>query len=198
MNKKFIKLIFTIFTIFTLVGCSNSSQENNSQVETEQSEDNQEAESTEANAETINYEEHARFINEAFNTLLNYDNSNYDERTNNLSNYFVNELAQNLTSNEHINTDMMIESSTSNEGIYRSLQGNTSYIYKTDVVFTVEDNAPTLLNNVYIFNLLEKNGEYLIGELEIITQPQEQEIPLQVEEEDQVQTPTLEEQEENE
>lgn len=195
MNKKFIKLIFTIFI---LVGCSNSNQEDNSQGETEQVEDNQEEKITQTNAETINYEEHTRFINEAFNTLLNYDNSTYDERTSNLESYFVNDLAQDLTSNEHIDTDITIQSATSNEGIYRSLQGNSSYIYKADVAFTVEDNAPTLLNNIYVFSLLEKNGKFLIDELEIITQPQEQEIPLQVEEEDQVQTPTVEEQEENE
>ena len=106
------------------------------------------------------------FITEAFATLLDYNNETYDDRSNDLQNYFTVEAIQQAVGYEHIDTEVSFESTNSNNQIFKSLGNETNeYILITDVVFEVEDVVTTNITNIYEFELMENEGQYRIDNL---------------------------------
>lgn len=143
-----------------LIGCSNEADEpvNDEKV----------SETEEAYGDNNNLElkEKSAFITEAFATLLDYNNETYDDRSNDLQNYFTTEAIQQAVGYEHIDTEVSFESTNSNNQIFKSVGTETNeYILITDVVFEVEDVVTTNITNIYEFELVENEGQYRIDNL---------------------------------
>jgi len=161
-------LLSSILSI-TLAGCGNNERTN-----TEANEQNSEQQ---VNNETSSNEGsniaivEAQFITEAFDTLLNYDNSTIQERNNAINDYFTTETIENLTGYEHQHSDTSFESTVSNGNVYQNVETETNeFIYKADVGFSVKDNTATTVTNIYQFELVENNNEYRIDNVTVTTQ----------------------------
>src|SRR5699024_4181712 len=110
--------------------------------------------------------EKSTFITEAFAKLLDYNNETYDDRSNDLQDYFTAEAIHRAVGYEHIDTEVRFESTNSNNQIFKSLGNETNeYILITDVVFEVEDDDTTSITSNYELELVENEGQYRIDNL---------------------------------
>lgn len=168
--KKSLLTILTATTL-TIVGCSNNqNQEEKPQTEetTKNSEQTDTAQAQESSQDT---ERQTQFIQEAFDTLLNYDNETYEQRNEQVNDYFTVEALEAMIGYEHIDPQVTFNSSTTNEKVYQSLQSDNGFIYITDISFQVEDNPTNPIKNIYEFELIENNNEYRIDNVQVYAQP---------------------------
>src|SRR5699024_2155835 len=99
----------------------------------------------------LELKEKSTFITEAFATLLDYNNETYNDRSNDLQNYFTAEAIQQAVGYEHIDTEVSFESTNSNNQIFKSVGNETNeYILITEVVFEVVDVVTTHKNKILI------------------------------------------------
>ena len=163
--KKRIAILLSVLSIFTLTACSSETNEGNETTEIiESTNDNNVNEEPSHN---LKQEEQSEFINEAFHTLLDYDNATYDERTQKVTEYFTGDTLLTLTSTEHLDTEITFTSTSDNYELYQGV-GNQSnhFILVLNTSFQVEENPSTDLTNIYEFELLEDEGQYRISELQ--------------------------------
>jgi len=172
------KPLLTFLTISSLMlgACGNSQEESTTpNDESQQTEQNEEQIDVTAQAqENSEVEQQTQFIQEGFDTLLNYDTETYQERNEQVSNYFTVEALEAMVGNEHIDPEVNFQSSMSNEKVYQSLHDDNTFVLIADVGFQVEDNPTTTVKNVYEFSVVEESGEYLIDDVSITSQPQNQ------------------------
>ncbi|HLR73495.1 MAG TPA: hypothetical protein VK073_04695 [Pseudogracilibacillus sp.] len=143
-----------------LIGCSNEADEPVNDEEIPETEEVYEGNNN------LELKEKSTFITEAFAKLLDYNNETYDDRSNDLQDYFTAEAIQRAVGYEHIDTEVSFESTNSNNQIFKSLGNETNeYILITDVVFEVEDVVTTNITNIYEFELVENEGQYRIDNL---------------------------------
>lgn len=177
MNKRIVVLL-SILSLLTLTACNDETNGENGTTENEITETVNSTNDNNVNVEnahTLEQEEQSKFINEAFQRLLNYDNTTYNERSNALQDYFTAETIQQTVGYEHIDTDINFNSQSSNNQIYKALGNETNeYILITDVVFEVEDVVTTDIRNIYEFQLIENKGQYRIDNLR--STPKQQEL----------------------
>lgn len=159
-----------------LGACGNSQEESaTSSDESQQTEQTEEQAGNKAQAqETSDTEQQTQFIQKAFDTLLNYDTDTYQERSEQVNNYFTVEAVETMVGTEHIDPEVNFQSSMSNEKVYQSLHDDNTFVLIADVGFQVEDNPTTTVKNVYEFSVVEESGEYLIDDVSITSQPQNQ------------------------
>src|SRR5699024_7479446 len=121
----------------------------------------------------LELKEKSTFITEAFAKLLDYNNETYDDRSNDLQDYFTAEAIQRAVGYEHIDTEVSFESTNSNNQIFKSLGNETNeYILITAVVFNVVVVVTTNMTNRYEFELVENEGQYRIDNLRSTPQQQ--------------------------
>lgn len=158
--------IFLLLSVASLVGLYSENSELKEEITvltTDQGNENGDIQ------DISNLEDEARFIQTAFNNILNYTNENYNERLSEAENHFSAESYQLLQGVGNDETpDIAIQSATSNEQVYKSLQGDKQYIYAAEVSYQVGENEPVLIDYLYQFNLLERNGDYRIDNVEIL------------------------------
>jgi len=158
--------ILLLLSVVSLIGLYSENSELKEEIAvltTEQGNENEEIQ------DVTNLEEETRFIQTAFNNILNYTNETYNQRLSEAKNNFTAEsyqLLQGVGNDE--NLSLSIQSATSNEQVYKSLQGNNQFIYVAEVSYQVEENEPVVFDYFYQFNLLERNNEYRIDNVEII------------------------------
>jgi len=178
-------LFLSSLALVTFAGCSDEAEtDNETTVEddsTEQVETNNEntasAENNESN-DKLKQEEQTEFIHEAFRTLLDYDNTTYADRSQKATEYFTGDTLQVLTGTEHLDTEVAFTSTSDNYEVYQGVGNNENqFVLILDTEFQVEDNDPTQLTNIYMFELLEQDNEYQIGEMEITPKQQQTMIP---------------------
>lgn len=176
------KIISLLCVSFILVGCDTADEtaesvpENNqSEVQEEVAEDKKESEKV--NVQPVEAEEdtkkiQAQFIQEAFDTFLNYTNENYEEKMAQTQEYYTIETLNSMIGSTDLDTEMNFEQSSDNKEIYKSLQNDTQFIFKAEIAFQVEDNPSTIITNFYNFDLIEDNnsGEYKIDNVEVTVQ----------------------------
>jgi predicted DNA binding CopG/RHH family protein len=158
--------ILLLLSVVSLIGLYSENSELKEEITvltTEQGNENEEIQ------DVTNLEEETRFIQTAFNNILNYTNETYNQRLSEAKNHFSAEsyqLLQGVGNDENLR--LSIQSATSNEQVYKSLQGDNQFIYVAEVSYQVEENEPVVIDYFYQFNLLEKNNEYRIDNVEII------------------------------
>lgn len=159
-----------------LGACGNSQEEATTpNDESQQTEQNEEQIDVTAQAqESRNTEQQTQFIQEAFDTLLNYDTDTYQERNDRVSNYFTVEAIEAMVGTEHIDPEVNFQSFISNEKVYKSLHDDDTFVFIADVGFQVEDNPTTTVKNIYEFSVVEESGEYRIDNVTVTAQPQNQ------------------------
>lgn len=109
------------------------------------------------------------FIQAAFHTVLNYTNDNYTERLDEKQRYFTAEsyaLMQGVGNDQ--NPSVAIKSTTENERVYQSAEGDNQFIYAAEVHYQVVDNDPVIIEYLYQLDLLERNKDYRIDNIEVI------------------------------
>jgi len=172
------KPLLTFLTISSLMlgACGNSQEEattpNDESQQTEQNEG--QTDNTAQAQESRNTEQQTQFIQEAFDTLLNYDTDTYQERNERMSNYFTVEAIEAMVGTEHIDPEVNFQSSISNEKVYKNLHDDDTFVFIADVGFQVEDNPTTTVKNIYEFSVVEESGEYRIDNVTVTAQPQNQ------------------------
>jgi len=176
------KIIGLVCVSFLLVACDTTDETAESETENQQNEVQEEQivttpKDTEENVEQVEAEEdttkrQTQFIQEAFDTFLNYTNENYEEKMAQSEDYYTIETINSMIGSTHLDTEMTFEQTSANEETYKSLQNDTEFIYKAEVSFQVEDNPSTTLTNFYNFSLIEDNnsGEYMIDNIEVTVQ----------------------------
>lgn len=179
--KKHITILLGVLTLFTLTACNNEADEENNTVEQETTENINSSNDNNVNAEnshSIEQEEQAQFISEAFHTLLDYDNTTYDERTQKATEYFTKDTLLALTNTEHVDTAITFTSTSENYELYQGVGNQSNYfILVLDTSFQVEENPSTDLTNIYEFELVEHQGQYRIDKLQATPKQQKTMIP---------------------
>lgn len=158
--------ILLLLSVVSVVGLYSENTELKEEVSALTTQQDSESEEVQ---EMPNLEEKVQFIQTAFNNMLNYTNEAYNERLEEAKNYFTaesTELLQGVGADE--DPSIAIQSSTSNEQVYRSLQGDDQFIYVSEVSYQVEENDPVIIDYFYQFSLIERNNEYRIDHVEII------------------------------
>lgn len=122
-------------------------------------------------------EKKTQFIAEAFSTLLNYDNSTYDERNSKINQYFTQETLDGLIGYEHLDDTTQYVSTIEITDYYQNVGDNNRFVLTADTTFQVDDNQPTELTNIYEIQLIEKDGQYLIESVITTPKPQQTMIP---------------------
>jgi len=170
------KTLCTLLTASTLllVGCSSNQEQEEANQSEEQAEETENTDTAQAQEMNQAIERQVQFIQEGFDTLLNYNNDTYDQRNKDIGNYFTVEAVEAMTGYERIDPQVSFESSTTNEKIYQSLQSDHGFIYIADVSFQVEDNPTTPVRNIYEFEMIENNGDYRIDNVQVFAQPVQQ------------------------
>ena len=158
--------ILLLLSVVSVVGLYSENTELKEEVSALTTQQDSESEEVQ---EVPNLEEKVQFIQTAFNNMLNYTNETYNERLEEAENYFTvesTELLQGVGTDE--DPSIAIQSSTSNEQVYQSLQGDDQFIYVSEVSYQVEENDPVVIDYFYQFTLIERNNEYRIDNVEII------------------------------
>lgn len=174
--KKISILFFTIFIIFTLGACQNNTSENNTE-ETSSEISTHENNSSVKAEEEDETEKKTRFIEEAFTTLLNYDNETYNERNSKIGQYFTNETLEGLIGYEHLDDNTNYVSTIEIANYYQNVGDSNSFVIEADTSFQVDENEPTQLTNIYEITLTEKDGQYLIDSVETTPKQPQTMIP---------------------
>lgn len=158
-----ILLLLSVVSIIGLYSENSELKEEITALTTEQESEYQEVQ------DVSNLKDKAQFIQTAFNNMLNYTTETYNERLSKTENYFTVESHELLSGvGNNLEPSIGIQSSTSNEQVYQSLQGDNRFIYVAEISYQVEDNEPVVIEYLYQFNLLERNNEYRIDSVEII------------------------------
>ncbi len=166
-----------LITVFMLGACESASEnadttsEGNAEVTTQQDDS-----SSVKAKELEETEKKTKFIEEAFTTLLNYDNSTYDERNSKINNYFSVEALDGLIGYEHLHDDTNFVSTIEISNYYQNVGDTDSFVITADTTFKVDDNDSTSLTNIYEINLIEQDGNYLIDS--VITTPKQQQTMI--------------------
>lgn len=181
MKKRNISFLLVILTTLFLTACQNNDNESNKNNNNEKIENTEQKNTEDVGAksnEKNEQEEQSQFINEAFHTLLDYDNSTYSERSQEITKYFTGEALQALTGNEHLDIDVSFESKSDNYNLYQGVgKNNNNFILILESSFQLEDNQATELESIYEFELLEQNDKYKINDLESTPKQQQTKIP---------------------
>lgn len=171
MFKKIIISIFTIVTIFTLGACNND----------EPNIDDEEQTNADIKEEQVNDEKEqqdkAEFIKEALTVMHEYDETNYEERYDNVGNYFAKDVYEQAISEEYINPDKKFISTIEIYDIYQSTNNENKFVAIYNTFFAPEhdeipDDIGTDVDLISEIVIEEQDGSYLITEILNTPKPQ--------------------------
>lgn len=164
-----IVLLFSFISIFGLYQDNKSKEE---QIQTLESEVQEQSEyvgvQENVNHSTTEVVDKVQFVNEAFSSYLNYTSDTYQTRFNDMKDHFSGNTIEKLQGAGTGSTpSISIESNTTNPLTYASPNTENSFVYVTEIEYQVEDNEPSIFTNIYLVNLTEENGEYLITNVDV-------------------------------
>lgn len=171
------KISILFFTVLMLGACQSANNAKERSDETSSVETVQDDSSSVKAKEQEEREKKSRFIEEAFSTLLNYDNSTYDERNSKINNYFSTEALEGLIGYEHLDDSANYVSKIEISDYYQNVGDENSFVIVADTSFKVYENEPTQLTNIYEITLAEKDGKYLIDSVATTPKQQQTMIP---------------------
>lgn len=174
--KKTIALIslsvVLLLTIVSIIGLYQDNRSKDNEIETLKAEVQNQTEYVE-NQENVNHSttdvvDKVQFINQAFEGYLNYTSESYQTRFSDMRDHFSGETIEKLQGAGTGSTpEVSIESSTNEPLTYASPNTENSFVYVTEIHYQVEDNQPSVFNNIYLIELAEENGQYLITNVDV-------------------------------
>lgn len=171
LKRKLISL--SLIAIIGLSACGSDNASNSTSTNDTQQAEHETSEVSEVSASEIaDVEKKTDFITKGFETLLNYDNTNYEQRAENLKKYFTEETYTNMISNEHLDTSVEFVSTSENYQVYKHVGDENQFVVILDTTFQVSDNDPTPFTNIYEVTLTDNDGTYIISGLQ--TTPKQQ------------------------
>lgn len=164
--------IVLLLTIISIVGLfqDNKSKDNKIQIlESEvQAQSEYVKEQDNVNHSSTNVVDKVQFVNEAFSGYLNYTSETYQSRFNDMKDYFSTETIKKLQGAGTGSTpSISVESNTSSPLTYASPNTENSFVYVTEIEYQVEENEPSVFTNIYLVELTEDSGEYLITNVDV-------------------------------
>lgn len=109
-----------------------------------------------------------QFVNEAFRSYLNYTSETYQSRFTDMRDHFSGSTIEKLQgAGEGSTPEVSVESSTNSPLTYASPDTENSFVYVTDIEYQIEDNTPSTFTNIYLIEIAEEDGSFLITNVDV-------------------------------
>lgn len=175
MNKKYQVAFSILFLSASLVGCGDSNTESANEAgnnveeiaENETSEVVQDEE-IQTEKETNKNEEKIRFVTKSIDDLYNFDHTSYDVRNDKIQENFTIERVNEITSLETLDSAIDFVSTVEITEIYQDIANENQFAVEGKMSFQVEDNEATIFRNILTLTIEERDGQYLISEMEMV------------------------------
>lgn len=173
MFKKSIVSIFTIGSIFTLSACTNEEPNVADEEQTVEQQVNKDTQKEQVQQDKV------EFIKEALTVMHEYDETNYEERYDNVGNYFAKDVYEQAISEEYISPDSKFISTIEIYDVYQSTNNENEFVAIYNTFFAPEhdeipDDVGTDVDMISEIVLEEQDGSYLITE--ILNTPKQQHL----------------------
>ena len=180
MKKKYQVAFSILFLSASLVGCGDSNTESankagnnieeiaeNEIVENETSEVVQDEE-IQTEKEANKNEEKIRFVTKSIDDLYNFDHTSYDVRNDKIQENFTIERVNEITSLETLDSAIDFVSTVEITEVYQDIANENKFAVEGKMSFQVEDNEATIFRNILTLTIEERDGQYLISEMEMV------------------------------
>lgn len=187
--KKYQSILSSLLLSVSLVACGNEEKPTNgTAVDVEETEEIKEEVSKEnvpeqgnktekIEDETTKNEEKIRFVTNSINDLFNFDNTTYDERNEKIQENFTVERVNEITSMETLDSAIDFVSIVDITEIYQDIANEDQFAIEGEMSFQVDDNEATIFRNILTVTIEERDGEYLISEMEMVPIQNQSMIP---------------------
>lgn len=189
MKKKYQFILSFLLLSVSLVACGNEEKPTNeTAVDVEETEEIKEEVSKEnvpeqgnktekTEDETTKNEEKIRFVTNSINDLFNFDNTTYDERNEKIQENFTVERVNEITSMETLDSAIDFVSTVDLTEIYQDIANEDQFAIEGEMSFQVDDNEATIFRNILTLTIEERDGQYLISEMEMVPIQNQSMIP---------------------
>ncbi|GEQ33595.1 hypothetical protein B795N_14770 [Marinilactibacillus psychrotolerans] len=164
--------IVLLFSIISNIGLYQDNKAKEDNIQTLESKLQEQSEYVEVqdnvNHSTTEVVDKVQFVNEAFEGYLNYTSDTYQTRFNDMKDHFSAETIDKLQGAGTGSTpNISVESNINRPLTYASPNTENSFVYVTEIEYQVEDNEPTIFTNIYLVDLAEESGEFLITNVDV-------------------------------
>ena len=175
MNKKYQVAFSILFLSASLVGCGDSNTDSANEAgnnveeiaENETSEVVQDEE-IQTEKEANKNEEKIRFVTKSIDDLYNFDHTSYDVRNDKIQEIFTIERFNAITSLETLDSAIDFVSTVEITEVYQDIANENQFAVEGKMSFQVEDNEATIFRNILTLTIEERDGQYLISEMEMV------------------------------
>lgn len=170
MKKKYQVAFSILFLSASLVGCgdSNTDSANEAGNNVEEIAEATQNEEVQAEEETNKNEEKIRFVTKSIDDLYNFDHTSYDVRNDKIQENFTNERVNEITSLETLDSAIDFVSTVEITEVYQDIANENQFAVEGKMSFQVEDNEATIFRNILTLTIEERDGQYLISEMEMV------------------------------
>lgn len=164
MKKKYQVAFSILFLSTSLVGCGDS----NTDSANEASNNVEEITADETAEEANKNEEKIRFVTKSIDDLYNFDHTSYEVRNDKIQENFTIERINEITSMETLDSAIDFVSTVEITEVYQDIANENQFAVEGKMSFQVEDNEATIFRNILTLTIEERDGQYLISEMEMI------------------------------
>lgn len=170
MKKKYQVAFSILFLSASLVGCgdSNTDSANEAGNNVEEIAEATQNEEVQAEEETNKNEEKIRFVTKSIDDLYNFDHTSYDVRNDKIQENFTIERVNAITSLETLDSAIDFVSTVEITEVYQDIANENKFAVEGKMSFQVEDNEATIFRNILTLTIEERDGQYLISEMEMV------------------------------
>ena len=170
MKKKYQVAFSILFLSASLVGCgdSNTDSANEAGNNVEEIAEATQNEEVQAEEETNKNEEKIRFVTKSIDDLYNFDHTSYDVRNDKIQENFTIERVNEITSLETLDSAIDFVSTVEITEVYQDIANENKFAVEGKMSFQVEDNEATIFRNILTLTIEERDGQYLISEMEMV------------------------------
>lgn len=184
--KKYQLILSSLLLSVSLVACGNEDKPTNKtavdveeteEIKEEVSKENVPEQGKKTEDETAKNEEKIRFVTNSINDLFNFDNTTYDERNEKIQENFTVERVNEITSMETLDSAIDFVSTVDLTEIYQDIANEDQFAIEGEMSFQVDDNEATIFRNILTLTIEERDGQYLISEMEMVPIQNQSMIP---------------------
>ena len=170
MKKKYQVAFLILFLSASLAGCgdSNTDSANEAGNNVEEIAEATQNEEVQAEEETNKNEEKIRFVTKSIDDLYNFDHTSYDVRNDKIQENFTTERVNEITSLETLDSAIDFVSTVEITEVYQDIANENQFAVEGKMSFQVEDNEATIFRNILTLTIEERDGQYLISEIEMV------------------------------